>query len=109
MIVWSGMGILAPIGAFALLVLAEVLTESHFNNEQYYQQHGWPALVAFIVAGLMCFILGKLLKKEKPSGYVDPETGEELMVNPRHSFFWIPLQFWGILFPIIGLVFMFSK
>ncbi len=104
MIIWSGWGVLAPIGTFILLIITELSTEYFFDNEQYYQQHEWPALVAFIISGIMCWFLGNELNKARPSGYLDEETEGEVMITPNHTFFFIPLQFWAFLFPVLGVI-----
>ncbi|WP_411680960.1 hypothetical protein [Clostridium thailandense] len=103
MIIWNGLGILAPIIAFASLVLTEYSVEILFNNQNYYQEHGWPKFLAFLIAGILCFFIGRALNKNNSKIYIDKETGKEILIKKRHSFFFINMEYWAIIFLIIGM------
>ncbi len=34
---------------------------------------------------------------------MDLDTGEELVLRPSHTFFWIPVMYWGPILTAIGL------
>lgn len=103
MIIWSRFGIFAPIIAFASLVLTEYSVEMLFDDQNYYQEHGWPKFLALLIAGSLCFSLGQALNKKKSKIYIDKETGEEIVVKKRHTFFFISIEYWAIIFPILGM------
>lgn len=102
MLIWSKGGILAPIAAAFSLILTEYLVNVLFN-QNYYQDHGWPKFIALSIAGLLCLLFGHLLNNEEKT-YIDKETGKEVIMRKKHSFFFIAIEYWGIIFPIIGII-----
>lgn len=104
MIIWSGFGILTPIIAVFNLVLVEYSVNHIFNNPTYYEQHGWPKFIALAISGALSFLVGRALNK-KQKVYIDKETGKDVVLKPRNSFFFINMEYWAIIFPIIGLIF----
>ena len=102
MLIWSRGGILAPIAAAFSLVLTEYLVDLSFYQD-YYQDHGWPKFIALSIAGLLCLLLGHLLNNDEKT-YIDKETGKEVVIRKKHSFFFIAIEYLGIIFPIIGII-----
>ncbi|MDU4912184.1 hypothetical protein [Clostridium baratii] len=102
MLIWSRGGILAPIMAAFSLILTEYLVNISFN-QNYYQDHGWPKFIALSIAGLLCLLLGHILNDEGKT-YINKENGKEVILRKKHSFFFISIEYWGIIFPIIGLI-----
>lgn len=102
MLIWSRGGILAPIMAAFSLILTEYLVNISFN-QNYYQDHGWPKFIALSIAGLLCLLLGHILNDEGKT-YINKETGKEVILRKKHSFFFISIEYWGIIFPIIGII-----
>lgn len=102
MLIWSRGGILAPIMAAFSLILTEYLVNILFN-QNYYGDHGWPKFIALSIAGLLCLLLGHILNNDEKT-YIDKETGKEVLLRKKHSFFFIDIEYWGIIFPIIGII-----
>src|SRR3712207_4011112 len=64
MIIWSGLGILVPIVAFLCFLVTQLVTTSVFGDERYYTEHGLPKLVAFWIAAVLVFLLGRVLDEK---------------------------------------------
>lgn len=109
MIIWSRFGILAPIMLGISFISINSLTTKYFLNPNYYKENWWPDFLAFVMTGTLCFLMGKFLNRKPGKIYVDKETNEEVLVKPYDSFFFIRLEYWGILFPIIGLIKIFYR
>jgi hypothetical protein len=107
MIIWRGLGFLVAIISFLCLVLAEAIVESIYNNESYYQDHGWPAATGLVIAAAILWPLGRKLNQEKAKVLVDKETGEELILEKHHDFFFIRMEYWAPILIVIGIVFIF--
>lgn len=90
MIVWSGMGILVPI-IFALAVWISSL----FFEDYTFQNNAFVG-TAMLIAALPIGLLG--LGLEVPD---EPEEGQEPEEPGHHSFFFIPMKWWGLI--CIGL------
>ena len=109
MIIWSGLGFLVAVVGFGCVLGAEFLTEAAFNDDQYFQSHGWPMLVAFLVAGAIVWFLGRYLNDKGTRRLIDPETNQEVTLKSNHSFFFIPMQYWGAIFVVLGIVLQFVE
>lgn len=109
----SGFGSLACVIGFGCLVLTELLTRVIFQDEHFYQKHGWPKLLAFWVAAAIVWPLGRALNRRKQKELFDPKTGiggikiSEGRTIVRHSLFFIPMEYWAYVFGLLGIVFLF--
>ena len=60
--------------------------------------------VGVIVGGLAIGAMGLYINRGIPGE--DPATGARITKKARFGFFFIPLQYWGIIIPVLGLVVM---
>jgi hypothetical protein len=109
MIIWSGMGGIVIVIAAITLVLTELSVRFVFRDENYYQAHGWPKLLALWAAGLLTWLLSRYLNQKQARVLIDKETGEEVVLKPKHSLFFIRLEYWVYIFFALGIVFFFDR
>ena len=109
MIIWSGAGFLVAVIAFAMLLLTELSVEAVYKNDTYYQANGWPKLVAFLISGLIVLLLGRHLNRKQGKVLIEKETGKEVTLKPKHSLFFINMEYWGYILFGLGIVFLFVK
>jgi hypothetical protein len=110
MIIWNGWGFLAAVIAFACWLVTEIGVEAAMNDEEYYQNHGWPKLLGFLVAAVIVWPLGRALNRKRPEReLVDPQTGERVILKSGggHTLFFIPIEYWAPIFVVLGVVFLF--
>jgi hypothetical protein len=106
-IIWRGLGFIVPIIAIACFFVTQLATTSIFQDDRYYTEHGWPKLFAFWLAAVLVGIIGLLLSRKGTKIYIDKATGEEIVMRPNHSFFFIPVLYWAPILVILGIVFLF--
>ncbi len=96
MIVWSGRGFLT------VVVLAVVL----FGLTSFLpkDQNSLSYAISLFASGIFSWIMGKRWNESNQKTYLDKNTGEEVILKPNHSLFWIKMQYWGIIFGILGVV-----
>lgn len=107
MIVWSGFGFLVAVFGFASCLGMEVGVETWLQNDQYYQSHGWPKLLALSIAAAIVWPLGRILNCKTPArSVIDPETGETfvLTTTTRHTFSFIPMEYWAPILVVVGAI-----
>lgn len=101
MIVWKGWGfIILPIvmASIALIYFPALFITG--NNDVMNQFPYLFGLVFFIAGTLSWFIGNKLPKKEKR---LFDENGNEVIIKNTHSFFFIEVKYFIIVFYLIGL------
>jgi len=91
MLLFSGWGSIAGlVGAGLVFWLSEAITSS----ERF----------AAIVAGVALFAFGWWLHAQPDRILVDSATEQEVVLRERHTIFWIPVQYWGVVIAIGGIV-----
>jgi hypothetical protein len=107
MLIWRGAGAAVIVIAIAAFVMSEIVTESIFKDESYYQTHGWPKLLACWIAAILSWYLGQYLNQKQGRILIDKNTGEEVFLKPHHSLFFIKVEYWGPVFFILGFILLF--
>jgi hypothetical protein len=109
MIVFTGLGFLVLVITFGCSLAASFITNELTGSRDYWRAHKWPLAVALLVAGLACWLLGKHLHKKPLRRMIDLDTGEELILRPSHTFFFIPVLYWGPILALTGLGVLFRE
>jgi len=102
MLIWRGLGILAPIiyaiVYFMLYGFLKLFATPHMF-------HGWFIYLGAVVAGVITYILGSAINAEI---YQARKMYPQQSIN-SHSFFFISIEFWGLIFAMITLFFGFQE
>ena len=104
MIIWQGLGFIVPLVLIGILALVEAMTEAALHDDQYYQEHGWPILVGFCLTAVVIWRLASKLNARRGRTVIDKATGEEFEIKPRHSLFFIKMEYWPPILVVIGVV-----
>ncbi len=96
MIVWSGRGYLSTL-VLAVIVfgLTSILPK---------EQSDYAYIIGLLLAGVFSWFMGKKWNTPEGKTLVDKETGQEVILKPNHSLFWIKMEYWGIIFGAISLI-----
>jgi hypothetical protein len=95
MIIWSGWGFLVIVIAFGVSLAIEVVSEALAGDDRFYQTHSWPMALALVLSGLIVWGLGKYLYARGARVVIDKASGQELTIGGKHTFFFIPMHYWG--------------
>jgi hypothetical protein len=106
-ILWNGLGFLVPVITFGCLLLTEFAIEAAFHDDHYYQAHGWPKLVGFVSAALIVWPLARYLRPKPARALVGPLAQDQVVSQRSHSLFFIPMEYWGPILLLLGIVFLF--
>ncbi|HWM90841.1 MAG TPA: hypothetical protein VN493_08750 [Thermoanaerobaculia bacterium] len=93
-IIHKGRGIAAPILAFAALVFVQ-LGVDRVLGAGYYTANEWPKNVALIVAAVTIWGTGRSWNRLRRLS-LDCDSGEQLTFKPKHTLFWIPMEYWAL-------------
>jgi hypothetical protein len=109
MIIWTGGGFLVAVIGIGCLVFTNLAVNAAMKDDQFYQQHGWPKLLACLVAALIVWPVGRVLNRKGMRELLDTETGERFAVQTGggHTLFFIPMEYWAVIFVGLGVVFLF--
>ena len=103
MLIWSGWGILVPILLAGVWFGFQEGVTKYFGDESYFLTETWPRIAAMAVAGILLFALGRRFHRVKGKVMVDKETGKEVNIKPRHTFFFLKMEAWGFLAPALAV------
>ncbi|MFV8354347.1 hypothetical protein ACNQGB_16485 [Flavobacterium sp. XS1P32] len=96
MIVWSGRGFLSII----VLLVTLLLCVSIFPTEN--ADYGF--IITAFVTGIFSWYFGTKWNTENERILIDEKTGQRLKIKNNHTLFWISMQYWGIIFILLGIV-----
>ena len=106
MIIWQGLGFLAVVIPFAVLVLTQLGVDG-VAGKGYYTAHDWAHVLAILIAAPAVAALGYYLNHRPGKIVIDPETNQKIELRRRHTLFWIPMEYWSVLVLALGVVMMF--
>lgn len=102
-LIWKGLGFLAIfITGFSMIGIQSVV-DSIFGTD-YWKNNVWPLSLSLIISGIICCVLGQYLNNRPGKIVIDKETGEEIELRKTHSFFFIPLQYWGFIWCAAAII-----
>ena len=96
MIIWCGLGILIPLIAIFGMVAGFILGSA-------IGQPGIGFGLGFILAALGNWGLWKMIYPKSPKILIDPADGRQVVINPKHSLFFIPARAWTWIFAILAV------
>ena len=104
MIIWNGLGFLVFVFVFGCSLATNLITNAVTGSEAYWDAHRWTFGFSLIVAALPSWFVGLYLAAKKARTLVDKETGQEVVLQPYHAFFFIKMQWWGPILMVLGVV-----
>jgi hypothetical protein len=84
----------------ALFLFVTILPAEH-------NDYGFVA--ACFITGLFSWHLGNKWNNVQRRIFVDEATGQNVIIKGNHSLFWIKMQYWGVIFSIIGIIVLFQN
>jgi hypothetical protein len=110
MIVWRGYGILVLVFTIVGYALGRVGAEQIWGRPLPQNYRGGAELIGMLLAAAIVYGLHRLIEaRQLPRAFVDKATGEEVIVKPKHDFFFIPLKAWPYILALLGIWFYFQK
>jgi hypothetical protein len=102
MIIWKGWGFLVAVFAFGASLAMELITESVTGDPDFYQKQAWPLALAFVAAGVVTWFVGQALHTRGGRTVIDKATGQELTIGGSHTFFFVPMHYWGLVLIVLA-------
>jgi hypothetical protein len=100
-VVWQRWGIvvlgIAVLGLAIGMLLAGVL---HIEG----RASGIPIGIGLLVAGALAWYGGKRMNRNTSRDLLDPATGETVTLRFRHTFFFVPVEWWAPVFIVAGII-----
>ena len=106
MLIWTGWGLGILIISIFIAMIPDVILQVIMTG-QYTEKMLTvyaPTPLMFFIAGVIMFFVGrKLNNPSNDKELVDPQTGNSYLLQKRHKLFFINVEYFGILFIIIGI------
>ena len=97
--IWKGYGFLVPLITIVLVGVTSVLFSALFHTVQPYG----VCIGLLAAAAALWFAGNKLNSPDKERVMIDKATGQEWIIKPSHSFFFVKVQYWAYVVAAIGL------
>ena len=107
MIIWQGFGFLAVIIPIVGYVLAALSVQA-IAGPGYLAHHSWPGALGTLIGAGFIWVLGTKLERP-PRTLIDQQTGETVVLRKRHTLFFIPMRYLGIVFTVVAIGMFFLK
>ena len=101
MIVWSGRGFL-----IAIVFIASMFASVSIIPKEY-ADYGF--VISFFITGIFSWFFGLKWNKDNERIVIDEKTNKKLRLKNNHTFFWVPMQYWGIISSILGIIILFQN
>ena len=106
MIIYKGWGLLVLLVPLILSWTVSFLVDSYYGKD-FYEKSEWMMPMVFVVSSVFVYWIGRDLNSKPGKILIDPETDEEYELKERHTFFWIPFQYWGfVLFGVAVWIYL---
>jgi hypothetical protein len=96
MVVWTGWGILAGLIWAASLFLTQLFIDPVYEAG-YYTANVWPKIVASLLSAPIIWLVGRWMNGS-------PQSQSRRQNGAAHTLFWIPMEYWGLIFLVIGVI-----
>jgi hypothetical protein len=103
--IYSGAGPLALIVFVLMLVLYTALLSGYRPGDAS-SDHPLLTLAVFLVSGVIVWFLGRFLNRTPIAVEELTESGRKTMYYPKHSLFFVRMEYWGPIFFVIFSVLM---
>ncbi len=107
MIIWRGWGIVATIIPFLMLVLTQLGVDALFGADTYQRNSSWLVLFVMLAASAVLWPLGRYLNRTRTI-LLDEKTGERFVVRSNHGLFFINMEYWALILPVIWAALTFA-
>jgi len=99
MIVWQGFGFLAALIPLVCgMALQAIIGDSPINTG-----------IGYILGAIPVWYLGKKWNAKPGRTLTDNQSGEQIEVKNKHSFFWIKMEYWAGVAAVIGIIMIVSE
>lgn len=98
MLVWTGRGI--------LIVIVYLLSALGFDFLFSKDNENLALAAAALLTAAFSWYFGSRWNNKTSRIVVDEETGERFEIKDNHTLFWIKMQYYGLLFCILSIVFL---
>ena len=107
MLIWRGYGLLGlVIPWFCVVFLKSFFEILPFENHETLSLYGLS--ISCFIGGLITYLWGKKLNSVKPKILYDEER-KKYIITTKHTLFWIPMQYFGIIYMILSIFLLFNK
>jgi hypothetical protein len=100
MIIWRGCGILVLVITALVVVSIQLIAEA-VGGEGAYQP--WMAGLGVLLSAVPVWFLGRYFNNRGARTLVDKATGQEVVLRPNHSLFFIKMEYWAAILAVSGI------
>ena len=95
MIIYSGEGYLALVFFMVPVVVVGAILYYGFGIDILRSHSWWPLHSIMMLGAILTFAIGFYLNRSKVAEITYERSGPVTTLKPRHTFYFVPLEYWG--------------
>tara|TARA_Y100001968_G_C19417844_1_gene749981 strand:+ start:1931 stop:2266 length:336 start_codon:yes stop_codon:yes gene_type:complete len=104
MLIWKGNGFLAIIIPVMIFIPVLMIFSVIGGSDPTENIAGIGISISLALSSFATWKIGKRLNGGDGKLLIDPDTGEKVLLKSEHSFWFINLEYWGVLWGILAIV-----
>jgi len=109
MLIWKRWGILAFVIGFGSLVVTQLVVDAVWGEGTYTADSDLWAGVGMMLGGAVTLAVGLRLNRWARTEHGPWLPTSQLPYRERHTLFWIPMEYWGALLTMVGLIMIIGR
>ena len=105
MIYYTGLGWLTLLLFITPLIVLGLILDRVFGIDVLGTRSSWPLHSIMLFGGFVTFAFGLYFNREKFEERIYEKSGPVKKLRTKHTLYWIPMQYWGVIFFLIYLGF----
>ena len=109
MVFWKGNGYLALVIPVMLMLIVSILFSLITGIDLNKEPNVIPLFIGLLISSFTCWKVGKRMNGGEGRILIDPNTSEKVLLKHEHTFWFIKLEYWGVIWGIISILVLFSN
>lgn len=109
MIIYRGLGFLALITFICALFGLALTFDAVLGTNSLSRRPLWPLLVSNVAAAALTWALGRFLNREPPAATVYEAAGPRTLLEPKHTLYFVRMEYWGPIFSALVLALVLTR
>lgn len=96
-LLYTGWGAVIGLVGFICVLLTQLIVDAAMHDDTFYSTHDWPKMLGLGIAAAISLPIGHIMNRRR-----EHRAGDTSRYTNEHSLFFIPVQYWWIVYLVIA-------